>query len=326
MNILIGINNEKIFRELKKKNNLNIISNNILYKEGIVEILEKNNNIQYIIISENLNGQIKIEQLIRKIKKINSQIRIIMILNKKDFAKEEYLLKNKIKYILKEELSTEKILELIFNKNKIIGITGSGGTGKTITTFILSELFIRSKKVLIIDDNIQNNSIIKIYQKENIRNNEKNKIIKIKDNLDLLNIKNILNSYKKDKIKIANEINKIKNNYQIILIDMQNINSYKIYQEIIDEIILIFSPNLLEMNKIKKFILKQSEKIKVILNNDNENAISEEIINNIFKSKIKIIGKIKYNSHYDLIMNHHFNMQYLDKATKNNYLKIIKEL
>ena len=68
MNILTAINNEKIFRELKNKNKINIISNDIQYKEGIIEILEKNKNIDFAIINENISGQIKIEELIKKIK------------------------------------------------------------------------------------------------------------------------------------------------------------------------------------------------------------------------------------------------------------------
>ena len=147
MNTLTGINNEKIFKELKKKNNINIVSKDIQYKEGILEFLEKNNNVDYIIINENLNGQIKIEELIKKIKKINNKINIIIILNKKDLIKEEYLSKNKIKFIYAEKLSVEKILDKILNKNKIIGIIGNHGSGKTITTLIISELINKYKNI-----------------------------------------------------------------------------------------------------------------------------------------------------------------------------------
>ena len=200
---------------------------------------------------------------------------------------------------------------------------------------ILAELLIENKnnKILIIDDNIKNNSITKIYQIKNkkedgkIKNETKNnKTIKIKNNLYLLNIKNILINYKKDKIKIIKEINKIKNNYKYILIDMQNINSYKIYNEIIDENILIINSNILEINKINKFVFDKKIKTKLILNNYNENSISDEIVRNIFVNKIKIIGKIKNNKNYNLIINNNFNINYLDPKTKNNFFNIIKEL
>jgi len=324
MEIITGINNEKIFNELKKKKNINIVSRDIQYKEGIIEILEKNKDINYIIINEKLNGQIKIEDMINSIKNINQKIDIIIILNKKDIIKEEYLVKNKIKFIYIEELSLQKILEIIFNKNKVIAITGSDGCGKTITTIILSELLIKykNKKILIIEDNIKNNSILKTYKTESNEKNKKEKIIKIKENLYLLNIKNILNSNK----RIINEINKVKNNYDFIFIDMQNINSYKIYDEIIEETILIMNPNILEINKIKKFIINRINKIKLILNNCNENSISEEILKKIFKNKIEVIEKIENNKSYNLIINNNFNINLLDKKTKTKYLNIIKKV
>lgn len=286
MNILVAINNEKIFKELKNKNNIKIISNNIQYKEGILEILEKNNNVNFIIINENLNGQIKIEELIKKIKKINNKINILIILNKKELIKEEYLLKNKIKFIYAEKITTENILEKIINKNKIIGVIGNHGSGKTITTLILTELIskYKNKKTLIIKD------------------------------------------YKKDKVKTINEINKIKNNYDFIFIEIQNTNNYKFYEEITDETILILNPNILEINKIKKFIINNKIKLKIILNNYNENSISEEIIKNIFKNKINVIGKIENNKNYNLIINNNFNINFLDNKTKENFLKIIENI
>lgn len=328
MNIITAINNEKIFLELKKEKNINITSNNIQYKEGIIEVLEKNKNIQYVIIDENLNGQIKIEELIKKVKIINNKINIIIVLNKKDLAKEEYLLKNKIKFIYKEELTAEKILETIFSKNKIVGIFGNSGTGKTITTIILSKLLIKykNKKILIIEDNIINNSILKTYKKEGREKKNKNKIIKIENNLYLLNVNKLLINYRKDKTKIINEINNIKNNYNYIFIDTQNISSYKIYEEIIDENILILNPNIFEINKIKNFIINSKKQIKIILNNYNENSISENILKNIFKNKIKVIGEIENNKKYNLIINNNLNINYLDRKTENTYLNIIKEL
>ena len=326
MNIITAINDEEILKKLKKQKNINIICNNIQYKEGILEILEKNKNIKYIIIDENLFGYIKIEELINKIKKINNKINIIIILNKKDLIKEKYLLKNKIKFIYIEELSLQKILEIIFNENKIIAIVGNEGTGKTITLMNLSQILIKykNKNVLIIEDNIKNNSILKIYNINNKKIN--NKITKLKNNLYLLNIKKILINNKKDKIKIINEINKIKNNYDYIFVDMQNINSYKIYEKIITENILIINSNMLEINKIKYFIINNKLELKLILNNYNLNSISEKILKNIFKNKIKTIQKIENNQNYNLIINNNFDIKYLDKKTENKFMNIIKNI
>ena len=286
MNILTAINNEKIFKELKNKNNFNIIFNDIQYKEGILEILQKNKDINFVIINENLNGQLKIEELIKKINKINSKINIIIILNKKDLKKEEYLIKNKIKFIYLENLSAEKIIEKILDKNKIIAILGNSGSGKTITTIIFSELLSKYK-------------------------NKKTTIIK---------------DYKRDKTKIVEEINRIKNNYEYIFIDIHNVNNHKIYEKIIDESILILNSNIFEINKIKKFIINNNIKLKTILNNYNANSISEKILEKIFKNKIKVIGKIENNKNYNLIINNNFNIKYLDEKTKKNFFNIVENI
>ena len=330
MNIITAINNEKIFGELKKQKNIRIISNDIQYKEGILEILEKTKNISYVIFNENIYGQIKVEELIKNIKHINNKINIIIILNKKDLLKQEYLIENKIKYIYFEELSIEKILEILFNKNKIIGIIGNGGSGKTVTTLLLSELIAKykNKKVLIIEDNINNNSILTIYKIKNKQRNNysRNKTINIKNNLYVLNIKRILNNHKKDKLRIINEINRIKNNFNYIFIDMQNIESHKIYKEIIEENILILNSNILEIEKIKSFINKEDIEFKTILNNYNENSISEELLKKVFNNKIRVIEKIENNKNFNLIINNNFNLEFLDKKSKNKFLKIIKNI
>ena len=64
----------------------------------------------------------------------------------------------------------------------------------------------------------------------------------------------------------------------------------------------------------------------MILNNYNENSISEEILKNIFRNKIKVIGKIENNKNYNLIINNNFNIKYLDSKTKEKFLKIIENM
>lgn len=321
MNIITAIDEEIILKKIKKIDNVNIIFNDIKYKEGIIEYLEKNNNIDYIFINENLSGQIKIELLIKKIKNINNKINIIIILNKKNIIKEEYLLKNKIKYIYKEKILKNNYNE-IFNNKKIIGIFGNNGSGKTITTIIISELIIKyyNKKVLIIEDNIINNSIVNVFKQKEKNEND---IFIIKNNLHILNIKELINNYKKEKNEIIKKINQIKNKYDYIFIDTQNIKSYKMYEKIINENILILEPNIFEINKIKRYI-NSNKNIKIILNKINENSINNDIIKNIFINKI--IGKINNNNNYNLIINNNLNINYLDKKSTNDFLKIIKEI
>ena len=89
--ILTAINNSALNEKLKKENIAEIIGRDIQYKEGIIEILEKNKNIDLIIISENLPGEITIENLIKNINKINEKIKIIYILEKENIELEKKL-------------------------------------------------------------------------------------------------------------------------------------------------------------------------------------------------------------------------------------------
>ena len=322
MNIITALNNETINEELKKQKEINIVSRDIPYREGILEILEKQQNVQAIIIYEGIYGQIKIEKLIQQIKNKNSKIIILIILNKKENLKEKYLIENKIKYLYLENLTAQKIIDTIFSRNKIIAVIGNEGSGKTVTTAILGEYLSKNKKVLIVEDNIKNNSLLNIYKK-NIKKEEL--IIQIKNNLFIFSIKNLVENHKKNQTKIINEIKKIKDTFNYILIDTQNIGSLKLYNEIINENLLILNPNILEINKIKNLNLS-NKNIKIILNYYNENAISEEIIKNLFKNNATILEKLEYSKSYNLMINHNFNINYLDAKIKRKIINIIKKI
>jgi len=134
--VITAINNPKLNEELKKQKNFEIIGKDILYKEAILEILEKNNQIDLINLSEKTHGEIKFEKLIEKIRRINENIKIIFILEKENNNLEKILIKNNIldiyynnkinlneliKIINKEEINMEeeiiKLKEIIKSKN-----------------------------------------------------------------------------------------------------------------------------------------------------------------------------------------------------------------
>lgn len=169
--ILTAMNNPKLNQELQKEKNIKIIGNDIPYKEGILEILEKNKNINLIFISEKLEGEINFLELIKKIKIINKEIKLIIILNK-----ENNYLENKLKEIninniyYKNKINNKILINIINNKNKIE---------------------IKNNKI-----NIENNKI----KKSNKNKLKINKIIKL--NKDKVNIIKILNKkIKPEKIK-----------------------------------------------------------------------------------------------------------------------------
>ena len=117
--IITAINNPKLNEELKKESNFEIVGKDIQYKEAILEILEKNNKIDLIIISENIVGQISFEELIKKIKYINEKIKLIFILENENNELEKILIKNKVIDIYyNNEINLEELVKII-NKKEI---------------------------------------------------------------------------------------------------------------------------------------------------------------------------------------------------------------
>ena len=95
--IITAIDNPKLNEELKKENNFKIMCKDIQYREAILEVLEKYKNIDIIIISEKIIGEISFDKLIENIKLINEKIKIIFILETENDYLEKILIKNNIK-------------------------------------------------------------------------------------------------------------------------------------------------------------------------------------------------------------------------------------
>ena len=90
--VITAIANPIINNELKKEKNIEVIGNDIQYKDGVIEILEKNIEVNYIILSDILIGEELLINLIRKINEINKNIKIIIILTNEN--KKEYVERN----------------------------------------------------------------------------------------------------------------------------------------------------------------------------------------------------------------------------------------
>ena len=402
--IITAIGNVYLNNKLKEEKNYEVLYEDIPYKEGVLEILEKNNNFDLIFISEILPGNIEIIELIKKIKIINNKIKIIIFLEKEDKEKERKLLINNIfKIFYNNEIELEEIIKLINNEKKeineelikeinilkkivleknkksnkikrininkifkqnifkkiskkvikinntenqkqeckIITIFGSPGVGKTIITILLS-CFLKNKKILIIDLDSTNNciyTILGLNKKSKRKENKKTKykIIKFNNRID------IFLNYKKEieKNNYENIIEENRKKYDLILIDTENKeieknNSFFPLIKNSNLFILILIPNLIEIKKANKileeFINKykiNEEKIKIIINKKTINSINKNIILNIFY-KFKIIGEIKLNNRYDLIINKNINKLYINIRTKiktkKEYEKIIMKI
>ncbi|MBO5479243.1 MAG: hypothetical protein J6A04_06110 [Clostridia bacterium] len=121
--ILTALQNKKINEKLSNEEEIKIMMNDIQYKEGILEALEIEPDIDFIIMSELLPGEIKIEKLIEKIKQMNNNIKIIIILENKKEELENYLLsKGKIFIFYNNEITIEQLLKIInekYNQEKL---------------------------------------------------------------------------------------------------------------------------------------------------------------------------------------------------------------
>ncbi len=301
-NIITAINNPLINKSLKDNKKYKIIGKDIQYKEAILETLEKEILIDYIFIKENLPGQIKNLELIKKIKKINPKIKIIFILENPNKEKEIKLKKSNVKYILyKNEINYKNIINIIENKKiknnknnaKIILINGERKSGKTTMSILLSiYLSNKNKKTLIIDFN--KNGLIKFLK------NKKglNKYFK-KEKINLIEFKINNNLKIISKIKLNNEkniyllINKYINKYDFIILD---INIQKINQKLIKKcykIIYLFNLNF-NNKKIDKI---NNKKTYLIKNKNNFKSLNSKIIFKSLKLKNKIIN-IKLRKEY----------------------------
>ena len=120
--IITALLNENVNEKLKQYEEINVVMKDIQYQEGIIEVLQIQKEIDFIILSELLPGQYNIKQLIEEIKKIKNDIKIILILEKENKELENILLAkgNIIQKKQKEDLEKEieEIKKIIFEKEQ----------------------------------------------------------------------------------------------------------------------------------------------------------------------------------------------------------------
>ena len=140
--IITAINNPNLNEELIKENNIKIIGRDIQYKEGILELLENNIEIDYIIVDEKLPGEIEINKLIEKIIEKNKKIKIIITIKKDN--------KNKIK------LNNKKIIKIYYEKNINLNILKNYNNCKNLSEENILKNKLNNKKTKNNDSKIIN--------------------------------------------------------------------------------------------------------------------------------------------------------------------------
>ena len=117
--VITALLNKTVNEKLKEYKEIKVIMNDIQYQEGIIEALEINKNINVLILSELLPGQLNIKELIEEIKKINNKIKIIIFLEKENKNLENYLYaKENINIFYNNEIEIKDIVKLIINKSE----------------------------------------------------------------------------------------------------------------------------------------------------------------------------------------------------------------
>ena len=211
--------------------------------------------------------------------------------------------------------------------------------GKTITSYLLAHE-IKNKKILLMDfsKSAYLNILlgVKKYPNKIIKEKNENKnnfniqdyIIKINKNINLIYATEIINEK-----NINNELNKLKEKYDLIIIDINILALAELNQKILknsDKIIFITETNVLEIKKtqelLKKYVYEwkiYKEKIKIIYNKYNKKSINKKLLNKIF-CEFNILGKINYKNNYNLIINKKINL--INKKTKKEFKIIIKNI
>lgn len=303
--IITAIGNKELNQRLKEENSFILIKEDIQYREGILEVLEQEKNIDFLILSELLPGEIEFKQLIQKIKNINSEIQIILFLEKNNQELENYLYGKGIYFIFyHNQIKFSEIINLIKNEN-------ANANNNQQLKKELDEL-----KELLIQNEKNKNKKINIFQKIENKKNEK-----VKNNIkENENKKTNIIDFEKEKEKIEKE------QKEIICISgtsgvgksIFSINLAKSFMENKNKILIIdfdiLNNSLHTILGIKKYSDKVKEKI------ENNNLLKEMQIEDLI---------IKVNSKIDLIsgINLLFDEKYQISSTKikNILLKLKKK-
>ena len=345
MKVLTAINDSELIKNLKD-NGFDTCPYNIQYKEGILEYIELNSFVDYIVLDFNLPGDIDIKDLISKVLKQNPLIKIIVVnqLNLKEVYKcfDKYDRNDLLDFLIID--CDIRDYYKYKNKGKIITILGASGVGKSVFSINLANCLNCEKKV-IIDFDVLNNSLHYLLGVENysakvqakIKKNLLNKsyvyekeqdyIVNSKDftmktiyNVDLISGVNLVfdTQSQVNPENIGKIILKLKNYYDIIIIDTSSqcfLEYNKEFMKLSDELIFLSGASLYEVQKAKILLKKYTEdykidknKLYIVFNKCTKSSIDESILRELFK-EYKVLGKIKLRDYYDYIINNNKSKQ-----------------
>lgn len=374
--IITALANSKINEILKQNEQIEVVAKDIIYQEGIFEVLEKEKTIDLIVLSDTLEGNISLPELIKKIQESHKIKQILILLkNKNQEIKVEDYKKADISIFYEEEITIPRILEIAMRKqkeketikeeleiemkqnkkenkrlkkNKIITISGINQKQKNY--FIIEFIKILSQKkqkMLMIDfDVLQDNSEDSLFEEINTNKKiaeeqvEYNQIIKkqkISEQIDKIKVRDILyqQETKVDQETFSNFIQKLKQEYEIILVNatIEYLYNYtKLVMNQSSNIIFLTSIDKKEIRKTRKMLEIytkiwgiEQEKINIVFTIKNELPIQKEMLNQIFKS-YAILGKVSIEKQIELENKVGIIPLLLKKQIKEEYWNIAREV
>ena len=323
--IITAIANPQLNEKLKKEN-LNVIGKDIIYKEGIIDMLEKEQDIDIIIISDQLVGEIKEDVLIKKIKRLQENIEIIYILEKQNKELEDNLKENNIsKIFYNDKLTISDLLQIIKNEDSSEenDLKKEIEQLKEIINKKIDNENIKNKKVDI--NKLKNKlTINKIKNKKNNTEKKKeNKIIviignkKVGKSTILLNLAKVLSNNNKkvlivDYSTLDDNINKIlglNNTEENKVCELRKNSNIFIYQgnleenlNLLNQFEYILIENPYSKKEKRQNIIEKSDKILFVIEPDllgvNDSKVVEKNIPNNNSEKVKVI--INKSNNYDI--------------------------
>ena len=345
--IVTAIGNEQIYNCLKEKLECEILGKDIQYQEGIFELFDQNIEIEYLIMSDFLEGPFSLEEIIKKIKKRKKDLKIILIYSKENQIKNKLLMHQKIEEaiyyekIIKKELLEKKaegdkelkkeieslkeeIKQIKKEKRRyasVIAFVGDHSAGKTSICFMMAQM-LTFQKILMIDMDYERKVLLKITQKEQKEEFER----KINKRIYICDGEEIIQNFE---VKIES----LKQKYDFILIDTNTEDPLKINSElsrVSDLTIFVvessFSGNLKGIDFfIKNEGLIDWKKTKILFNRFSKYSLTRINLIKNFRD-FSILGILRDTKNYAQNMNFRYRKHFGGFQEWKEYQKIIKRI
>lgn len=119
--IITAFANAELNEKISKEKEYEIILPDIQYQEAVLEILENNKNIDVLVLNSILPGEFNLYTFINRIKEINNNLQIIVLLEQKNEEVKNFLFSKGVNNIFyNNEITIEELIRKLKEENNII--------------------------------------------------------------------------------------------------------------------------------------------------------------------------------------------------------------